>query len=195
MVSDSSFVGQYILDGSFIQGLIVEILGGFVFILILLYTLRPVFEISPVIIKYPDALTGQTKYSIKVINKSIFAAVDVEVHLSYFFYVSAVGNGNAVSPHKDNKTLNLIKNTYTYVPNRFHKDNEFALWFSTYDVLENFITQTGTNQINKTILIRVIMRHSLTGLTSAKEKTYSAIGQIQDGYHFKAGHSFDIVQV
>lgn len=194
MLSDSTFVGHYIFDGSFVQGLIVEMIGSFLFIIFLLYALRPKFAISPVIIKYVDRNTGQMKYSVKVINQSIFAAIDVEVHLSYYSLVPAAN----ARPHKDNKTLSLLKNTYSYVPNRFNKDNEFALWFSTGEILENFMnppTQPGVQQVTNTVLFRVIMRHSLTGLTTAKEQEYTAIGQIIENHYFKSGHTFDTVRV
>ena len=181
------FCSEQIFTSIFIQGIIVELIGGFLFILFLLFVLRPKFEISPVIVKYVDSATGRDKYSVKVVNKSFFSAVDLEVSLGYY---SLQPSANT-KPHKDYKTIPLIISTYSYIPNRLNKNNEFAVWFSTYEPIENIIKPPNNVQTNNTVLFRIIMKHGLTGLTGAKEQEYTAMSQIKENSSFKSGNTFE----
>lgn len=147
MFSDSSFVGQYIVDGSFIQGIIVEILGGLLFLWVILFLLRPKFRISDKIIKYDADFptinpTGRKpKYSIKVINDSYYPAIDVEASFGFYRLVPSV---NSI-PHKDYTEIKLNVSEVSYIPNCKNKKNEYAVWFSTFEDLDSILNSFPAN--------------------------------------------------
>lgn len=189
MFSDSSFVGQYIINGSFLQGLIVEILGGILFLWVILFLLRPKFRISDKIIKYDADFpvinpTGRKiKYSVKVINDSCYPAIDVEA--SFGFY-RLIPSANSI-PHKDYTEIKLNVSEISYIPNCRNKKNEYAVWFSTFEDLDMILGNFPANSV--TFHFKISMKHGLTGLTKAKEMEYS---KFESCKQFKPGNTFDV---
>ncbi len=168
------------VNSPWIQGLIIEILGGIIFLFVILVLLRPSFEISSEIAKYEER--NRSCYAIKIVNKSIFQAFDIYAQVSSLSYSPAQPSGT-------NKTLQPVALTLSnipHLPNRFNKENDHAVWFRTFENIETIL-----NDPNACIQIKVTMKHGLTGLSRIKFVTYTASSLIKSG-RFESGNSLKI---
>jgi hypothetical protein len=203
------FFSEQINNANFIQGILVELFGGFLFLVGVLYLLRPHVIVSPKIAKYTVIENGvtRTKYSIKVINKSIYDAFDIVGQLYYFEYIPASPNGF----HKQLQYLNLTLPQNPHLSGNFwlskvpflgdalsrrfvKREANFAVWFSTYEDIESLLNRNSVvGASNVSLEFKVILKHGLTSLANSKEQSYSsATNHIIEG-KFELGNSFKIV--
>lgn len=170
----------------FIFNVICSLIASFGFIILLLFCLKPKFHIAEYIAHDGVSLFGENHevYMFKVLNKSFFAAYDVNVELHLLQPV----RGEKKITNKFYKKLTFRSNQVSYVPGRFMiPDGDNAMIFVTHDDLESHLAHTENY-----LQIRLTARHALTGLTNVINQEYVSVKNIKQG-KYKSGNTFDIM--
>ena len=169
--------------------------------LIILWQLRPRFEISNTICREMTELNGELipLFYFKIINKSPFFKVyDVKIKAFICQEVNNL-NGNdsqlSIVPFDFNSLSKVERfNFRHYGQNLFFGDkniktrsNYAAQFFTKVDAREELMQQ------GKSISFQVIAKHSLSGFTRVKTMTYNHALRVKDG-RFLSGNTFKILQ-
>lgn len=175
--------------GTFWGQFLIELLGGtiaaFLFLFLVLYTLKPKIKIAPFLGKIQNPAPGF--YIFKFVNKSFFSAHEVKVELYKIRKIPA-GGGNHSNEHEK---ITIINGNITHIPKRpfwwwqKRKDHPHCIVVRSPDNL-NEILQDDLNGI----LLRVSLKHGLTGLAGVYEQEYGNEDDIRNG-RFKSGPKFD----
>jgi hypothetical protein len=177
----------------FIDQLLVELVGGiissFVFLLVVLYFMRPNLRISDVIVKQVNTFDGETEYTymFKVINQSWFDAYEVEVELFEVNFYPAIAGGM----HKRLIDLTLKRNYVRQIPGRkrLKRTDQLAnhcVIFRTNTDLESILQDK-----RKCLQLQFTSKHGLTGLSRIHLKNYISLYSIKEGM-FRFGNTFEI---
>lgn len=187
----NNFLENQIFTLEFLASLIVEIIGGFLFLIVLLFLLRPKVTISPQIAKHTDNfdLSRRTCWVFKVVNKSYFSAFDVQVELMEQIIYAAHPSGNNVRVFPIELKLDKVTHVAPFRPSRlgFYKDySDYAMRFRTYEDLDAILSNP-----TKSLQLKVTLKHGLTGLGKIVTKQYIGVA-IRSG-QFVIGSKFDIL--
>lgn len=168
-----------------VLSIVTSIAASFIFLFIVLLLFKPKIKISPFICKgkfYSD--DQDDYYFIKIVNVSLFSAYDVKFELLQVDKYP-VSNGHMNSRLTE---LTLVSNSLTnlkgYRPSWIRKNAPYALRIRTKDKLSDILTNDY-----KSVIIKVSLRHGLTGLVKVHSKEYSDISLIKKG-KFEYGKKF-----
>lgn len=175
----------------FIINIIVNILcsvaASLIFLMLVLHFLRPLVAISPVIVKGKDTSDAEkVAYSIKIVNKSLFKAFDINVELHEVRQIPAHPSGF----HTQLKKIPLIVEHFPCLaPNRLfgRKDGVNCVQFRTNADIEKIVSNE-----QRTLKFQIILRHGLTGLSEIFQKEYVLKELIKNG-QFSNGNKFEII--
>lgn len=169
----------------------VELIGGtisaFTFLFLVLYLLKPKIRIAPFLC---HVLNSECNYYIfKFVNHSFFPAHEIKVEL-YKIRKIPMGGGKFNNEHE---RLTIKNGNISHVPQRpfwwWQKmlHHPHCVVVRSFDNLSNILQ----NDMNA-ILLRVSLKHGLTGLSSVIEQEYGNEGDIRNG-KFKTGPKFDYI--
>jgi len=162
--------------------------ASFIFLFVLLILFKPKILISPNICKGKlNDSDPNEYYFIKIINYSLFNAFDVKAEL--------IQNETYTSEKKQlntrNTSLSLVVGQVSHIPGYrpswLRKNAPYAIRVRTIDALEPIL-----NDDHKSVIIKVSLRHGLTGLAKVKTREYSDISHLKKG-RFKYGLTFGVL--
>lgn len=168
-----------------------SVIASFVFLFIVLYTLRPKILISDLISKQTNSFDADVEftYVFKIINKSYFSAFDIQLELFKLeqYRVTAKGISNRIKlvPLK----VSEIKHIPAYLSTKDCNKTSFAphaVLFRTNEILDNILENE-----KQTLQLQITLRHGLTGLSRVYQKDYININDIKYG-QFKFGNCLEI---
>ena len=177
---------EFSLSG-FIFNILCSVIASLIFILLLLYTLKPKFKIVGKIAKNdsPFDSTDEICYFFKIINKSFFDAYDIQAKVnSYKIKQGENGIVNRVHNKIELKTsqINYVKR------NKFCQKNsgENCVQFVTYEDLTKLMSSGDVH-------IQITARHSLTGLSNIFTYDFVNKSSIIEG-KFKEGDFEEVIE-
>jgi hypothetical protein len=184
------FCQEQIFKYSFLSSLVSNFLTSFAFIFLLLWLFRPNIKISPVVAHHIDQLDPNNRpcWVFKIFNRSHFSAFDIKIEILQSIPIpTTTGHYNYRQ-----MPIQLVKSEFYHVAPYKYKwqdknNTEYALQFRTYEDLQSILNANGSS----TIHLRVICRHSLTGLGKVWNVKYTN-ADIKSG-KFKPGNDFGIV--
>ncbi|RYE35828.1 MAG: hypothetical protein EOP42_05545 [Sphingobacteriaceae bacterium] len=168
-----------------------SIVASFLFLFIVLYSLRPKISISSIISKQKNSFDEgfDFTYAFKIINQSVFSGFDVQLELFSLqqYRVEAKGINNRIKsiPLK----ISEIKHLPPYVRTKTCNKTSFAphaVMFRTNENLEEIVKNES-----KTLQLQITLRHGLTGLSRVYQKDYINLDDIKLG-EFRFGNSLEI---
>ncbi|MFN7489111.1 MAG: hypothetical protein ACK5OS_05990 [Chryseotalea sp.] len=174
---------------TFYGQLLVELLGGmigsFIFLFIILLILRPKIDIASFICKVQKE--GKAYYTFKFVNKSFFHAHDLKIEL-YVTKKIPMGRGKYNKTYQKLMLLNSEVNYLHKKPifNGSSDEYKHCMLVSTSDNLENIL-----NNDDSAVLIRICLKHGLTGLSNVFEQDFANNSDIKHS-KFKPGPKFDV---
>lgn len=177
--------------GTFLGQLSIELIGGtvgsLIFLFIVLFCFRPKLSLGKFIcVNKPDGIA--TTYYFKFANLSFFAAHDISIEL---FVAKKIPMGGGKFNSKFEK-LDLILDHISHVPGRPFKwntrlDNRHCLVIRCHEDL-NTILAVETNAI----VLKISLKHGLTGLAEVFEQEYANVEDIKQG-KFIPGTKFGVI--
>ncbi len=185
------FLENQVFTAPFLASLIVEIIGGLLFLFILLFLLRPKVAIGSQIAKHTDSFDPNRRmcWVFKVVNESYFSAFDVQVELMEQITYAAHPSGNNVRVFPIALKLDRVTHVAPYRPSwigMYKNYSDYAMRFRTYVDLDAVLIDP-----TKSLQLKVTLRHGLTGL--AKIQTQQFIGVAIKNGQFVLGNKFDIL--
>jgi len=161
------------------------IIGAFIFLFLILFLLRPKIRIAGFLCR----ITKQSDifYKFKFVNISLFSAHEIKVELHEFNRIPK-GNGEF---NYDLKKLELVNSHLPYMPRRpffWVKDPSHKHCFTVRTTVD--IQEILSNEHNA-ILIRITLKHGLTGLSDVFEQEFAEIADIKES-DFKPGPKFAV---
>lgn len=173
-----TFAGQLTIE------LIGGIVGGLVFLFMVLLVFRPKIKIANFIcVNQPDGM--QDTYYFKFVNYSFFSAHDINVEL---FSVRKIPMGGGNFNQKFER-IELLLSHISHIPGRptwFQKrqDNRHCLVVRCHQNLNKILTPE-----TDAILFKISLKHGLTGLAKVYEREYADVHDIREG-RFTSGTKF-----
>lgn len=164
---------------NFLCGLI----GSFLFILFLLYFLRPKFEISP----YICYLNKQ--YRLKIVNRSIYDAFDISCELVRLEPYHHENGKSSVKIY----SINLLTQDMTHIVRYRKKTTDrhpyhlFARTIVAEDLLEESL-----NAPQSYLELKITVRHGLTGLARTFSQKFEK-NCIKQDHKFKFGRNLETI--
>jgi hypothetical protein len=173
---------------SMLSGILSSIIASFVFLFIVLIFFKPKMRISPFIIKGKFGKDEQADcFFIKLINVSLFSAYDLHFELFEVDHYPAV-NGHINHRFKPIEAkLNHISHVPGYRPSWLIKNAPYAIRVRTSEDLLKIIEDE-----QKSVMLKVSLRHGLTGLVRVISKEYVEVSQIKSG---KFGYGLKFVNI
>jgi hypothetical protein len=173
--------------GDFFLSMLASLIASFVFLLLILFLLRPALKISNNIVLTCDD-DGKDCYRIKFYNTSIFSAYDADVSLIALEDRPAEPKGK----HIYYQDLKLAKSNFTvifrWLPMVLTKTYAHnCTQVKTYEDLTGILKHP-----NKSLQIKVTLRHGLTGLSKTFVKNYHTEAVLEKG-KFAFGNSFKVI--
>lgn len=165
--------------------IILSIISSFVFIFLLLKTMRPNIQISPEICR--KDIGGQDWYIFKVVNRSRYDLYDIKFRLIQKTPYLA-NKGSKINYQLNELPLSTTHEDHFAKCRRKHGYGDHALLLRTDHNIENDIKDKDNS-----IKLTVTGRHGLTNLTRIKSQDFNKISQINDGKEFKFGRSLDVM--
>jgi hypothetical protein len=172
----------------FFFGLTYGIVASFLFIFLLLWLLRPFIKIAPQIASHIDE-HGKPCFRFKFYNCSLFDAHDVIVNLRIAEAVPASPYGFDVLV----SNVELTTSKFPFMP-RWRRQNiakktnlaPHCIQVKTYEDINAILSDK-----NKSLQIRVILKHELTGLSRNYISSFNKTSSIVKG-EYEFGNSFTI---
>lgn len=172
---------------------VVELVGGLITPLIIigiLFFFRPRIKISPHICKLTDPTTGNSRYLIKVYNKScLFRVINVKMQLRLVESVQAPGGRNLKISY-----INLKSRDLFYIDRRkIIKDeyNKHAVIVTITDDLDTVWNNPNTQHLELT----VYAKNAFTNLERMVKEPYNDKSTVVKPGKFKTGSCTEIVVV
>lgn len=166
----------------FLFGLTYAITASFIFIFVLLVFFKPKIKIAPFLIK----VTSEEKpyYIFKIVNSSIFSAHELKIELFKIMRIP-MGGGEVNNAHYK---LSISNGEVSRLPPRpfwrKSQTNPHCLIVRSFDDI-NAILRIELNGL----LLRISLKHGLTGLSSVYEQEFAHETDIKTG-KFKPGKKF-----
>jgi hypothetical protein len=162
-----------------------SIVASFIFIFLVLILFKPKIRISPFICKgkYMDG-DDTDYYFIKLINISLFSAYDVSFELlEVDRYPTPNGQmNNRFRPLS--LVLNHVSHIPGYRPSSLRKNAPYAVRIRTSEDINKILANDY-----KSVMVKVSLKHGLTGLVKVHSKEYTDSIQIKTG-KFEYGLKF-----
>lgn len=171
---------------TFLYHMLRSVISSFVFIFILLFTMRPKIKISPFICQSEGPKDKQPFYVFKIVNKSYFYALDLEINLIKK-EPNMVNNGKKINykltaiPTTASKKLHLSG----FRKKAFYGDHAYLVR-TDYDLIKDI------NDKDITIQLSVSAKHGLTNLTKIISLDFTSADVVYIGKEFKFGSCLDI---
>lgn len=189
---DFNFTQEQII-GDIITGLTSS--GMFLF---LLYLLKPKIRLSDFITHTKENEIHEDLYYFKIINRSLFFKIyDIKFRV-YSCENIPSHNGDDVALReialrKSNQWV-LARMNFRHLwqdtliaERRINTRSDYAAQFSTLENLKDYLNK------KRFIRVEVLARHSLTGFSIVKTKTYKHMSNIKEG-SFNSGNSYRILK-
>jgi len=173
---------------SFMDKVVLAILVGLItsgMFLCILSRCRPTIDISPIIAKGADTISGRTIYRIKVINRTKSPIVDIKSQLHVF-----KNHQTATGEIWKSKTVQL-KRSDPIVIDKYDKldaDVNYAYRFVTYEDLEKI----WDNDNVQFLRFRIYARHSISGFGAFAYRDYRLKRNTIRSGEFSKGDNFEI---
>lgn len=182
--SNSSFWGTF--WGQLWVDILGGIIGAFVFLFIVLWFFRPKINIASFLCKIPH--NGKNYYHFKFVNASIFDAHDVKIELHEIKKIP-MGGGQYNNTYKK---LELLNSEVAYLPRKpmswaRRDDHPHCMIVRTLNDIDGIVSDE-----NSAVLIRISLKHGLTGLSNVFEQDYANTNDIKP-YKYKPGPKFDVI--
>lgn len=166
--------------------ILLSIFSSFLFIYILLFTMRPKIRISPNICYMAFAPDHTYFYLFKIVNTSIYYASDVEISLvKKVPYM--VENGKRINYRL--VEIETSKKFQKHIPklkrNKNYGDHAYLIR-TDYDIM------TDIRDKNTTIQLSISAKHGLTNLTKIVSKDFITETQIFKDKEFRFGNSLEV---
>lgn len=173
------------ISKEFFLDILSSVIASFVFLFLVLLVFKPKIRISPFICKGKFASDDPLDYFfIKIINISFFSAYDAKFELLLVDKYPTT-NGQMNCRLTDLSLVSdSISNIKGYRPSWIRKNAPYALRIRTKDDLSAILTNDY-----KSVMIKVSLRHGLTGLAKVHTRDYTDINQIKNG-KFEYGLNF-----
>jgi hypothetical protein len=172
----------------FLFGLTYAIVASLIFLFIVLFFFKPKIRISPFLCR--ASINGEQCYIFKFVNVSRFSAHDITVELHKTRRIP-MGGG---SVNNEYKKLTLLNAEISHISAKlpfWEKDN----------ASHHCVTVRSKEDVNKIlsdesngIVLRVGLKHGLTGLSKVFEQEYANVEDIKNG-KFKPGTKFVALQL
>lgn len=162
-----------------------SIVASFIFLFLVLILFKPKIRLSPFVCKGKYMEGDETQYYfIKMINVSLFSAYDVTVELlEVDRYPTQNGQMNdRLRPLT--LVLSHISHIPGYRPSWIRKNAPYAIRVRTSEDLNRILSNDY-----KSVMVKVSLRHGLTGLVKVHTKEYTECSQIKNG-KFEYGLKF-----
>ncbi len=173
----STFFGQFWIE------LIGGTIAALIFLFLVLYFFKPKIRICHFLCK--TSVNQQTVYIFKFVNKSFFSAHDIKVEL-YKIRKIPMGKGEYNNQHE---ILNIINGNISHIPRRpffWQKQlhHPHCIVVRSFDDLNTILAEDANG-----IILRVSLKHGLTGLSNVFEQEYGNESDIKNG-KYKPGTKF-----
>lgn len=170
-----------------IFNLFCSLLASFIFIILLLYFLKPQIKIVEKIafknIKI-DGDEGQDAYLFKIINKSFFSAYEIKAQLSSYKIIQ--GENGIIDHHYTHIPLRNDNVPHIEAYSWFRDDGKNCIVFITYNQISKLLKNENGN-----IELLISAKHGLTGLTHIFKFSFTTESYVKNG-KFKSGNCEDI---
>lgn len=166
----------------FFLGLLLNILASAIFILLLLFLLKPKIKISHFICKNDG-------FQFKIVNRSFFTAYDVKVELC--INLKALSNDGMLSNNYRpiSLTVNSVFQIPPFRPLFIRSSTPNAVRFRTYENLDAILAES-----EKSIIFMVSARHGFSGIPGVFSHEYFDVTDIKIG-EFTSGNKFNFLQL
>lgn len=170
---------------SFVSSLLTSVLASFIFLFIVLILYKPKLRVSPHICKGKfQSSDPNDYYFIKIVNTSIFSAYDINMEL-FEIDKYPTTNGQMNVRHKPlSLVLSKVSNIDGYKPGWITKNASYAVRVRTSENLNAILMDDY-----KSVIIKISLRHGLTGLVKVITQEYTDCSQIKKG-KFEYGRKF-----
>lgn len=157
-------------------GAVGSLIASFIFLFLVLILFKPKIKISPFMCRYKhDEIDKQEFYFIKIVNLSFFGAYDINAELLELDRYPAL-NGMMNTRYK---SLTLVSNKVShipgYLPSKLRRDAPYAVRLRTKEDIASIL-----NSEYKSVVIKISLRHGLTGLVKVHSKEYVNPEDIRD---------------
>ena len=182
--SNNSFWGTF--WGQFSIDILGGIIGAFFFLFIVLFFLRPKINIASFLCRILH--NGKNYYHFKFVNASIFDAHDVKIEL-YEIRKIPMGGGQYNNTYKK---LELLNSEVACLPRKpmpwaKREDHPHCMIVRTLNDIDSIVSDE-----NSAVLIRITLKHGLTGLSNVFEQDYANNNDIKPS-KYKPGPKFDVI--
>lgn len=175
---------------SFVVGFFSSLLVSGIFLWLILHKLRPNIIISPFLCKslekYDDNGTVKTrnKYTLKIVNKSIYDCFDINIELLLLSPTNHLGaNSNLISRHLKVRTSNMTHiSRFRKTPDKKDPFMKFAILIHTSEDLEPLLTVPQSF-----VQLKITARHGLSGLAKTFEQHFPDPTVIKEAHKFGSG--------
>lgn len=176
--------------GTLLGQLSIELIGGiagaFLFLFIILFLFRPKLKIGEFICV--STTNMQDNYSFKIVNKSFFAAHELYIEL---FAIQNIPMGGGKYNRMYDK-LDLVLNRISHISRRRSfwqktSDNKHCMVIRCNENLRKILS-VDTNAV----VIKISLRHGLTGLAEVYEQEYGNESDLRNG-KFKPGTKIALI--
>lgn len=158
-----------------LYSILCSIVASFIFLFVVLFIFKPKIRISPFVCK-SNYLDDEDYYFIKLINISIFSAYDITFEL---LEVDRYPTPNGQMNDRF-RTLTLVLNQISHIPGYrpswLRKNAPYAIRVRTKEDLTDILKNDY-----KSVMIKISLRHGLTGLVKVHSKEYTDTEQIKNG--------------
>ena len=154
-----------------------SIIASFIFLFLVLFFFKPKVRISPYICKGKFVDDDSTDYYfIKLVNVSLFSAYDISIELlEVDRYPTSNGQmNNRFRPLR--LVLNHVSHIPGYRPSWMRKNAPYAIRVRSAEDLSDILRNDY-----KSVMVKVSLRHGLTGLVKVHSKEYTDSDQIKNG--------------
>jgi len=186
-----------ILDSKGFGDVVTGLTSSAVFLL-LLYFLKPRVRISDFISSCYDNDAAQQRYYFKILNRSLFFKIyDIKVRAYSCENIPSHNGDDVIFKEIELKKTNqwvMARMNFKHLwqeffigDKRLNSRSDYAAQFSTYVNLSDVLKQKSY------IRIEVLAKHSLTGFSIVKTKTYKHVSNIKKG-SFNSGNTCKIAE-
>ena len=154
-----------------------SIVASFIFLFLVLLFFKPKVRISPFVCKGKFMEDDSIEYYfIKLVNVSLFSAYDISIELlEVDRYPTSNGQmNNRFRPLT--LVLNHVSHIPGYRPSWIRKNAPYAIRVRTTEDLANILAND-----HKSVMVKISLRHGLTGLVKVHSKEYTDCDQVKNG--------------
>lgn len=165
-----------------------SIVASFIFLFVVLFLFKPKIKLCPFICKSNYKNSEEEFYFFKLINYSLFSAYDIYIELlEVDRYPISNGQMNSRFTHLS-LVLDRVSNIPGYRPSWITKNAPYAVVVRSNADISNVLKNDY-----QSVMIKITLRHGLTGLVKVHTKEFTEASQIKKG-KFNYGLNFGPVR-